>query len=279
MNSKALVILILFFIWGTGSTYWYVCEIKGLCENQPVQASVPSGKPVEKPVTSLKPERELLSYDPSSKQPVISDTLRWRHTIEQWKNEIESGKKIIISAPYYPAEPTPAGFENMGLARAFEIKKNLAGYLDTTRVEIRAKSMQGEIPSVINGYEGYFKFHTDNTFVREKDNKTLIYFPYNSDKEIKNPQILSYLDQLAAKLKANSALHVEITGHTDNTGTPESNRWLGRKRAERIKKILISKGVPAKQITVRSAGDTQPVAGNSTREGRKLNRRVEIKIY
>jgi len=86
------------------------------------------------------------------------------------------------------------------------------------------------------------------------------------------------LDTVAAYLKRNPDVEVTIDGHTDNVGTAEFNNSLSVKRAEATKKYLVSKGVAANRLVTAGFGFTQPIADNKTAEGRKMNRRIEIKI-
>ena len=86
------------------------------------------------------------------------------------------------------------------------------------------------------------------------------------------------LKDLAFELKNNKFLTLVVAGHTDNTGTPEYNLTLSRKRAANVKAYLISQGVPAERIKVEYYGVTRPIAPNNTVDGRKKNRRVDIEI-
>ncbi len=79
-------------------------------------------------------------------------------------------------------------------------------------------------------------------------------------------------------LLLNPDLKVEIQGYTDNIGSDEYNMKLGEKRAEAVRDYLISKGVSADRLTVRSFGENQPIADNTTANGRAMNRRVEFKV-
>ena len=72
--------------------------------------------------------------------------------------------------------------------------------------------------------------------------------------------------------------NIELTGHTDNTGTEESNMDLGMRRAKAIQNILIAKGVDKNLISIESKGETKPVATNDTEAGRHQNRRVELRL-
>jgi outer membrane protein OmpA-like peptidoglycan-associated protein len=88
------------------------------------------------------------------------------------------------------------------------------------------------------------------------------------------------LTQFAGVLKSNSDCDIAIYGHTDNTGSDAINNPLSVKRAQAVQSYLLSQGVSAAQIkTVDGQGSTNPVADNSTAEGRKQNRRVEVYMY
>jgi len=88
------------------------------------------------------------------------------------------------------------------------------------------------------------------------------------------------LDELAARLKADPAgNYIEIEGHTDATGSTESNDRLGLARAENVKRYLYATyQIPLHKINVISYGESKPIAPNNTRDGRAQNRRVVIKV-
>jgi OOP family OmpA-OmpF porin len=69
---------------------------------------------------------------------------------------------------------------------------------------------------------------------------------------------------------------VNITGHTDSLGDSDANKRLGKERANMVKEILIDMGASPGQLITYSQGEEQPIADNSTPEGREKNRRVEI---
>ncbi len=73
-------------------------------------------------------------------------------------------------------------------------------------------------------------------------------------------------------------LKVEVRGHTDNVGKPESNQILSEKRAKSVMDELIKNGVRADRITAVGYGETMPIADNATKEGRALNRRVAFDV-
>jgi OOP family OmpA-OmpF porin len=90
------------------------------------------------------------------------------------------------------------------------------------------------------------------------------------------PEGQAELDKGVAFLLKNPQLKVEIQGHTDSTGAAAWNATLSQRRAESVMKYLVSKGVPAGQLTAKGFGPANPVAPNDTKEGRAKNRRVDF---
>ncbi len=87
------------------------------------------------------------------------------------------------------------------------------------------------------------------------------------------------LDEVAGVLSNERAdAKVEITGHTDSVGNSEFNQVLSERRAASVKAYLVERGVAAERISVSGYGESRPRATNDTVEGRRLNRRVEIKV-
>jgi len=84
-------------------------------------------------------------------------------------------------------------------------------------------------------------------------------------------------DVARALLQARSGGFV-IEGYTDTLGTPANNDDLSMRRAESVREYLISRGVPADDLRAVGMGQKNPVADNSTPDGRAANRRVEIVI-
>lgn len=100
-------------------------------------------------------------------------------------------------------------------------------------------------------------------------------FDFNSYKvkKIYYPEI----EKVAKILNANPNLKIEISGHTDNSGSPKYNLWLSQKRAEAVKNILVNKyNVKSSRLIAKGYGDKYPLVPNTTETNRALNRRVEI---
>ncbi len=88
----------------------------------------------------------------------------------------------------------------------------------------------------------------------------------------------SYLSQIKQYLSENPGKSVIVTGHADNTGSDEINQKLSAQRAAYIKQQLVDAEITESRIETEAKSYLEPVADNSTPEGRAKNRRVEIKI-
>lgn len=84
------------------------------------------------------------------------------------------------------------------------------------------------------------------------------------------------LDKVVRTLRENPEIEVEIRGYTDNTGSYEGNVRLSQKRAEAVRDYLIANGIEASRIVAKGYGPANPIADNSTPEGRAKNRRIEF---
>ncbi|HMR68681.1 MAG TPA: OmpA family protein [Rubrivivax sp.] len=88
------------------------------------------------------------------------------------------------------------------------------------------------------------------------------------------PGLRPVLDQFAQGLDATTV--VRIVGHTDSTGSDAINDPLSLERARTVSNYLQDRGVPASRLEIAGRGSREPVADNTTPEGRAQNRRVEI---
>jgi outer membrane protein OmpA-like peptidoglycan-associated protein len=92
------------------------------------------------------------------------------------------------------------------------------------------------------------------------------------------PQFRATLDKVAESLKQYPDSLIDVYGHTDSTGSDAFNQTLSENRARTVASYLSMQGVSAARIRSQGYGETMPVADNATEEGRRKNRRVEIKI-
>ena len=101
---------------------------------------------------------------------------------------------------------------------------------------------------------------------------------FDVDKSTLRPEAQTNLEKLAVILNKYSDTDVLIEGHTDETGPEEYNLDLSDRRAQSVAGYLTTNDVLATRFTIMGYGETQPIADNSTAEGRQANRRVELAI-
>lgn len=137
-------------------------------------------------------------------------------------------------------------------------------YVDKQEAELR-RSMQG----------------TGIDVQRDGDNLTLV-MPGNVTFATDSASISSHfyatLNNLAQSFKQYDQNTIEIIGHTDSTGAYQHNMTLSQRRAQSVADYLRNQGVNGMRMSVQGVGPNQPVADNSTAQGRQQNRRVEINL-
>ena len=93
-----------------------------------------------------------------------------------------------------------------------------------------------------------------------------------------NSNFYKVLDSVSLVLKEFDKTLIDVAGHTDSDGSPEYNQQLSLNRANSVGSYLQSHGVNNQRIVTAGAGESQPVASNSTAAGKQQNRRVELKL-
>jgi K(+)-stimulated pyrophosphate-energized sodium pump len=101
---------------------------------------------------------------------------------------------------------------------------------------------------------------------------------FESGKSVLKAASQEQLKNIAAILKANSAVELKLGGYTDNTGDSTANVTLSQQRAETAKAELVKLGVDEKRLTAEGYGPQYPVADNSTEAGKAQNRRIDVRV-
>lgn len=92
------------------------------------------------------------------------------------------------------------------------------------------------------------------------------------------PESMAELYKVVVLLRDNPTLKIQLSGHTDNVGKAEDNLTLSNNRAQAVVKYLVTKGIDQQRLQHKGFGATQPVADNTSEEGRARNRRTELKV-
>src|SRR5215469_3728364 len=101
---------------------------------------------------------------------------------------------------------------------------------------------------------------------------------FKTDSAEIDPSFYKVLNSVNIVVKKYNKTVVEVAGHTDSTGSPEYNQKLSERRANSVAQYLEGQGLASNRVVTIGAGETRPVADNSTPEGRQANRRVELTL-
>ena len=116
---------------------------------------------------------------------------------------------------------------------------------------------------------------------RDGDNLELIMpgnITFNTNEFSIRPQFLQVLDSVSQVLYKFKDTRIQVTGHTDSTGSADYNYRLSTRRATSVANYLAAAGVDQNRLITQGMGPDQPVASNANESGRSQNRRVELHI-
>ena len=137
-------------------------------------------------------------------------------------------------------------------------------YMDAQEAKLREK-MRGTGVSVTR--------QGDNIVLNMPNNVT-----FDSSSSTLKPEGANTLTGVAMILKEYPKTAVNVVGYTDSSGSRQLNMTLSQQRADSVGSSLITQGVAANRIRTTGMGPDNPVASNSTTEGKAQNRRVEITL-
>jgi OOP family OmpA-OmpF porin len=103
---------------------------------------------------------------------------------------------------------------------------------------------------------------------------------FDFDKYALKPEGKEAIHGIDEEIKSSDSkvIDINVVGYTDSIGTEEYNQELSVRRANAVKEFMVSEGIDPGIIDVKGMGEADPVASNSTAEGRAQNRRVEISV-
>lgn len=210
--------------------------------------------------------------------------------INNLKKALETSKQRLSVMGYALAsEKNTSAFENLGLARANDVKNYFVSRgIPSNSIDIKGEikddllqkenTVYGPVSFTLNDVTETTK--VDWNAVKSEINAAPLILYFNSgqasidlsDSDRKKiTELTRYLDNVdGAKL--------DVVGYTDNVGDRTKNIELGKGRADFAKEYLVTNGVSAEKIISSSKGPDQPIASNTSTEGKAKNRRTEVKI-
>ena len=108
------------------------------------------------------------------------------------------------------------------------------------------------------------------------DYKPVVHFAFDS--ATLTEQDKHILNEIPHKIENCPELVIDIMGYTDNVGTENYNKQLGKERAQAVQNYLTHLGVSGHRVRTMSMGENDPIACNSTEEGRTQNRRAVVEF-
>lgn len=211
------------------------------------------------------------------------------HLIDQYGNIIMTTEKTEDGFLFHHL-PTDKSY-------MFLLEGEDASIGDELYITLENNGQKTKILANLNEMTGYFEYRylqgtkdemeileeKDESVLLEKEEQEVIDSAFNNlqfetAKAIITESSFESLYRLVELLKAKPDWKIKLSGYTDNVGKASSNLLLSKRRAEAVQFYLTQEGIDKNRIIVKYYGQADPVADNSTPEGRQKNRRVEMKI-
>ncbi len=290
MRFLSLFIFLLFCAYVLVARWYFVCQVRGLCgkAQQVEDTRMKTLKLTEGDSVILK-GYDQFAFDSASYQP------RLNANNEAFLDTVASilkaspERNMTITAFYRDSEKEvrPGFFENLGLARADQVRKLLMQRgIEQNRISLdHGLSEDAGLREPL-----LFSLYDPNNIPRDFEKVVFTFrnmtfsdanFEYNSDVFNPGEPFKLYADSVKTYLNLNPEALLRIVGHTDSIASADYNLDLGMRRAQSARDYFRSQGVEAK-IVVESMGEERPVAPNSNPdgtdnpEGRQKNRRVNF---
>ncbi|MDT0558192.1 OmpA family protein [Ichthyenterobacterium sp. W332] len=201
-------------------------------------------------------------------------------------------KRLNITGYYTSEETNNSAFPNLGLARANAVKNHFISKGVSSRlINTYGKLNDDLVPNADNVFFGPLDFGistrvegntADGDALKAsceaiKANPLVLYFNTGEaaiNLTVEQRQKIADISRCVDKM----GVKVQVVGHTDNTGDAANNVVLGQQRADFAKNYLIRNGILSGNIVTSSKGQTEPIADNTTEEGKTKNRRTVVTI-
>ena len=251
------------------------------------------------PINKHNDENSLIINATGNTAFFASDRLNGKGGLDLYQFELyEAARPVAVS---YVKGKITDGQTNRKLEATIEIADLKTGELI---VKTQSDRLSGEyliaLPPgkdyVFNASKPGYLFHSENFSLLEKPNSKAFIIDielmpikegntvvlknifFDTDKFDLKAESQVELKKLKDFLNANSAVRIEISGHTDSTGDKKYNQSLSEKRAKAVYDYLVTAGISYTRMTFKGYGDTKPVATNETEEGKAKNRRTAFTI-
>jgi outer membrane protein OmpA-like peptidoglycan-associated protein len=170
---------------------------------------------------------------------------------------------------------------NLPLKKKEEVARSRGVVVEESKLEpLKSETEKNELKTEEAKKEveiEFGKMFDENVKIISITQEQSVYF--STDSYRLSVDMRKYLDDLIQKIKTtHPTAYISLLGHTDAVGNIDYNLKLSAKRTAAVNIYLLEKGISSDQIRTEYFGETQPIEENNSREGRKKNRRVEIRL-
>ncbi len=284
-------------LWIGGGSWFWVCQIKGHCDE--VSPATASAVPLEVPAEAValpgpgffvgSELGNLFTRGETLLSPIGTDRLISTPGIDKAIDSLyfrlqADGSFLEVTGAYLEGgiagETSQLGLQraqaigNLLLSQGFSSERMVYSYAPADHVSWA--------DSMISA--GKLRLLPAQVEISEEEKVLLfeprnLYFSTGSAELPLDDSIRTYCADAIQYLRFHPEAMIAVTGHTDNVGSAANNKALGLDRANTVGGILTSFGFPESQLRVSSQGAESPIAVNSTQEGRSKNRRVEVRLF
>jgi OmpA-OmpF porin, OOP family len=284
--SKPLFWL-LTLLWFAAGIWWYSTSICTTCATTPAANVANTNLPgfaVADSSWNLS-TADNLRFGKSANAPVLGTVMPSILDSLSVYAKNHPNKTITVTGHYTADEKNATTFQNLGLARADELKKLLIAKgvneknifteskMDDVLTFNPADTLVGGITMVINSANTPVAAVKEDLF-----QPRTIYFNTSQSTLKVDAALKDYLQKANAYLQTHPDKKLIVTGHTDNVGKPEVNVELSAGRAAFVKAQLTKQGIANDRMQSSGKGMTEPIADNNTADGKAKNRRVTIQL-
>jgi OmpA-OmpF porin, OOP family len=288
MRLSKPVFWLLTVLWFAAGTWWY-----GSCSKCAVCAQPDLTQKIALPGFSVSDSNWNLStadnlrFGKSGNTPVLGVAMTNLLDSVAGYTKLYPNKIITITGHYEAGEKNGTAFENLGLARADEIKKWLVskGVAEKnilTKSQLEDGLVFSPADTLVGGITMLFNnTGAPTTTIPVKEDlfqPRTVYFNTGKNTLPVDTAFTNYIENVKMYLQSHADKKLLVTGYTDNVGDAEKNIQLSAGRAAFVKNALVTKGIAANKMESSGKGMNDPVADNNTADGRAKNRRVTIQL-
>lgn len=213
----------------------------------------------------------------------------------RWKRPVAAALAAVLALPAVGCATNPDGTTEwkrtaIGAGAGAVIGAGAGALIGGKRRAGRGALIGGAAGALVGGAVGNYmdrqaaemKRRLPDAAVERQGDKLYVALPagilFDTDKAVVRPPARTSIATAADVLKKYPDTYITVEGHTDSTGATDYNQRLSERRAAAVRDLLVQGGVPSARLSTRGYGETDPIADNSTAEGRQANRRVQLEI-